>query len=187
MTLRRCESIRPERAERMVVTHNPNVSLGKGARRDEVPLDIWKNTALLYTCRTVYNEGLSIFCSQNKLHFPALAQGLMLNKRQQVSFSLLTSVSFDYPYKQLLSSVENSRSPRCLICRLRPSCGFGSAQQVQIYRAALSTLAARLDTMTIICPREKMSTLSTDDPALDFSEFALLNSIAPWAQWGLYT
>ncbi len=75
----------------MVATFSPQ-SL-RATHRNEVLLSQWRDTALLFTCRTMYNEGLSILYSHNKLHFPILTKGVMLNQRQGSSFSLLTSVS----------------------------------------------------------------------------------------------
>lgn len=96
-TLRRVEKTKPDRAGRMVVTKEQDSSR-RTIHRNEVRLHDWSALALLFTCRSIYNEALTILYSYNKLHFPALSKGLMLNKRQQTSFSLLQHVSFDYSY-----------------------------------------------------------------------------------------
>lgn len=99
-TLRRIESIKADRAGRMVAI-NVQSSSNPLMHRNEVRLRVWSARTLLFTCRTIYNEGLSILYSCNKLHFPAIAKGLMRNKRQQTSFSLLQHVSFDYSHTPL--------------------------------------------------------------------------------------
>ena len=215
----------------MVATKHPVGTTTRKAHRNEVRLSELIDISLLYTCREVYNQALSVLYSYNKLHFPVLAKGLMLNKRQQASFSFLTHVSFDYSYKfsnhwgafqtHVYWTTEVANHVDTTICKsikqVADSCpvlkkltlhivSFPAfvhltalaAHNICTTTTALSALASRLDMLEIVGmpavggargvlqPRGKAGEGVIQDPyALNYSEFALLNSIAPWNGWEL--
>ncbi|MCJ1450603.1 hypothetical protein MMC28_000936 [Mycoblastus sanguinarius] len=55
-------------------------------------------TALLRTCRTIYNEGIQIFYRKNRFRFPALAGGIGPIIAHQPFLSYVRNVSIDYTY-----------------------------------------------------------------------------------------
>jgi len=141
----------------MVATFSPQ-SL-RATHRNEVLLSQWRNTALLFTCCTMYNEGLSILYSHNKLHFPILTKGVMLNQRQGSSFSLLMSVSIDYSYT-FLSAWD--------VYRRQVFWTMEVARQVD------STISKGVRQLTAGCPRLKTLTLHI----VSFAAFAHLTTLA---------
>ncbi len=228
--LRRIETIKPGPAGRMVATkeHATPPSFPKAIHRNEIRLPSWPATALLFTCRSIYNEGLSIVYSCNKVHFPALSKGLMLNKRQQTSFSLLQHVSFDYSHthtsswdeyrknifwtKEVATHVDTTISVavkqiakgcpvlKTLTLHVLSFPAFVHLTALAAHNKCATTIALskmELERLTIVGiavrfgygvlrPRERIDNQTVFLDTLTVrnnSEYALLNSIAPWDLW----
>ncbi|KAL6721624.1 hypothetical protein ACLMJK_000728 [Lecanora helva] len=225
--LRRCESIQPHRAGRLIAIKNTSLTNHQSSHRNALLCMVWANSGLLLACHTTYNEGLTILYSQNRLHLPALTKGLMLNKRQLTSFSHLTNVSFDYSHRcsdpwgdyrsksfrtgpaalhvdDTVSTCVNQlaqHSPALKTLDLhiltfsafvhlsalaaQDECKTTSALALLVPRLSklnITGMPAKQDATGVFCPKE-----NREKPfwMTDYSEYALLNRVAPWVHWKL--